>query len=184
MKPPRRITSSTPKKSSTSSRAKAPRTAMQYKAMPERQRRTWDKVVNVLRKMRDRGGSLQRASQEAEVSPATVKRWIGSTLRKKPGGKWGAELGDSFLRPLQVLTPEGRRDALIVGSRRASLLSKYWSALHRYLESGDDSGLRKFRGKSLVDASGVSVLFVTDRITLKRLGAAGILSFESIYWKN
>jgi hypothetical protein len=68
-------------------------------------------------------------------------------------------------------------------SRQASQVAEYWNAVHRYLETGDDSALRKFRRKRITDAKGTRVPLLTDLDELDRLGSAGVLSFESLYAK-
>ena len=83
-----------------------------------------------------------------------------------------------------VPTPEGPREIAIRGSRKATQVGEYWNAVHRFLETGDRSGLLKFAGKILVDADGNRLPFLTDRTQLKRLGSAGVLSFQSIYGRS
>jgi hypothetical protein len=46
---------------------------------------------------------------------------------------------------------------------------------------GDYSRVEKYRGKSIKDADGKIHTLITDRAELKRLGNAGVLSFESLY---
>ena len=53
-----------------------------------------------------------------------------------------------------------------------------------YLETGDASRLNKFRGKSIKDADGAQIPFLTDRAELNRLGSAGVLAFESLYARS
>ena len=68
-----------------------PRTATQYHAKPEKFKDMWDRVVNVVSKMRTEKTSLQRAARELGISPRTVKRWAGSALQKPGSGKWIAK---------------------------------------------------------------------------------------------
>jgi hypothetical protein len=165
-------------------RRSAPRTATQYFQKPERFKQLWDKVVGVITKMRGEKISLTKASQESGVSAQTVKRWAGSALQKRPGGKWAVKRSDSLLRVLMVPTPEGAREIGVAGSRQATLLGKYWNALHRYFETGDRSRLENFQGKYVTDANGIRFPLLTDRAELKRLGSAGVFSFESLYGRS
>lgn len=77
--------------------------------------------------------------------------------------------------------PAGAREVPIRGLERASQVGKYWAAVQNFLQSGDDSALLRFKGKSVTDASGKRHLFLTDLNQLDRLASAGVLSFESIY---
>jgi hypothetical protein len=160
------------------------RTAAQYRAKPEKFKDMWDRVVSVVSKMRTEKTSLEKAAREAGVSPRTVKRWAGSALQKRVSGKWVAKKSDTLLRVLKVPMVDGPREIAVRGSAQAKLLAEYWNALQRYLQTGDDSKLKKYRGKSVRDANGVEIFLPTDRNLLQRLGFAGVLSFESMYGRT
>ena len=161
----------------------APRTSEQYFARSERFQDRWDRVAHVISKMRTEGVSLRQASREFGVDPRTVARLGGSALRKQANGRYKAKASDRLLRVLRVPTREGPRPIAVRDSRQASQLAEYWNAVHRYLETGDDSALRKFRRKRITDAEGARVPLLTDLDELDRLGSAGVLSFESLYAK-
>jgi hypothetical protein len=78
----------------------------------------------------------------------------------------------------------GPREIAIRNSRQASLLGEYWSAVQKYLETGDSSAVEKFQYKHITDASGKKVPLLTDLAELDRLGSAGVLSFESLYARS
>lgn len=67
------------------------------------------------------------------------------------------------------------------GGWQATLAAEHWNAAHRYLDRGDSSAVRGFRGKSIVDVKGKRIRLLTDLEELERLGNAGVLSFESLY---
>ncbi len=133
--------------------------------------------------MRADGVSLRQASREFEIDPRTVVRLGRPALRKRANGRYKAKASDRLLRVLVVPTREGLREIAVRDSRQASQVAEYWNAVHRYLETGDDSALRKFRRKRITDANGVRVPLLTDFDELDRLGSAGVLSFESLYAK-
>lgn len=141
----------------------------------------WARLVNAISKMRGEKVSLERASHESGVSPRTVKRWAGSALQKTSGGKWSPKKDDNLLRVLVVHTPEGKREIGVRGFRQASLIGKYSNALHIYLQTGDSAGLKKFHNKKIKAANGEQISLLTDLTELNRRGAAGVLSFESLY---
>lgn len=144
-------------------------------------RDTWDRVLTVISKMRSEKISLTHASRDVGISPHTVTRWGRSALRKRKNGKYVTKSQDNLLRIVMIPTPEGPREIAVRGSKQVSLLAEYWNALHRYLQTGDATLLKSFRGKVIKDADGVEVLLPTDLTTLNRLGSAGVLSFESLY---
>ncbi|HEY7405868.1 MAG TPA: hypothetical protein VIB39_20250 [Candidatus Angelobacter sp.] len=82
---------------------------------------------------------------------------------------------------LLIPTPTGLTEITIRDSRQATQLAEYWNAVQRYLQTGDESELRRFKGKHIKDAKGRSMPLLTDTQELDRLGNAGVLSFESLY---
>jgi hypothetical protein len=130
--------------------------------------------------MRD-GMSLEAAAHRAATSPATVLRYVGAALRRTDEG-WVAAPTDEFPRQLRFVFPDGSDFITVRGSEQASLISDYWRALGRFVEFGDDSELRKFAGRSVVDVNGRRHPFITDRETLRPLVRSGQVSgFNSIY---
>jgi hypothetical protein len=179
-KPTRRV-----KKRGSKPRAKAkqtaPRTEAQYLAKPAGFKETWDRVLSVISKMRSENVSLTHASRDVGISPRTVTRWGKSALQKRKSGRYTVKRSDNLLRIVIIPRPEGPREIAVRGSKQVSLLAEYWNALHDYLQTGDASLLKSFRGKSIKDAGGTEVPLPTDLAALNRLGSAGVLSFESLY---
>lgn len=143
--------------------------------------KTSSRVTAALRKMRNRGISLTRAAQEIGISPRTLKRHAASGLQKSPSGRYTAKPSDRLTRDLLVPTASGPQEIRVRNSRDASRLGSYWSALHKYFESGDTSGLKKFDGQFVTDVSRKQYPLITDLDVLNQLGSAGAVSFESIY---
>jgi hypothetical protein len=164
-----------------SRRESAPTTARQYFSRSREFQETWDSVAHVISKMRAESVSLRRASKEYGIDPEVVLKLGRSALRKRRNGKYVARKTDRLLRIMSVLTREGRREIAARDSRQASMLGKYWTAVQRYLQTGDDSTLREFQGKKITDASRKRHALITDLNQLNTLGSAGVLSFESLY---
>ena len=158
-----------------------PRTAEEFFAMTEHRQDTWTRVTHVITRMRADDVSLTQAAQEFALAPDTVLKLAGSALQELPNGRYAAEPSDQLLRVEVVPTPEGLREIGVPDSEQASLLGKYWNAVHRYLETGDNSPLREFEGKHITDAGGQQVPLLTDIEELAHLASAGVLSFESLY---
>lgn len=85
---------------------------------------------------------------------------------------------------IRVPVANGMRSIVVRSSRDASLVGKYWNAVNRYVARGDSADLHRFEGLRITAAGGEELTLLTDVITLDRLAAAGVLSFESIYGRR
>ena len=162
-------------------KSKAPRTVEQYFAQPTRQQARLANVAHALTSMRAEGLTLKEAARKFHLAPSTVLKYGGGGIKKNTAGRYEARASDRMPRALAFLSPRGVREIVVRGSREASKLSKYWIAVEQFLETGDDSLLRRFQGATVTDAFGQSIPLITDLDRLEHLGSAGVLSFESIY---
>lgn len=160
---------------------RAPRTPQHYDALRPGEQRRYDAALRAVSRMRQDGVSLSVAARDAGVSARTIQRFVGSTLRRSASGRYVVAPRDTLLRIMVIPSARGPAEITIKNSRSAQLLSEYWNAVQRFLETGDPALLQKFRGKSIVDTNGVRVPLLTDLTELERLGNAGVLTFESIY---
>jgi hypothetical protein len=158
-----------------------PRSAKRFFALSEEEQDRWTRVTHVVSKMRSDRISLTAASREFGLDRQTVLRLARSALRKQSNGRYVAKANDKLIRLLIIPTPKGLQEIAVRDSRDATQLAEYWVAVQRYLQTGDESGLQKFKGKRIKDASGKSIRLLTDTQELDRLGNAGVLSFESLY---
>jgi hypothetical protein len=158
---------------------KRPTTARQYYSMSQKAQETWDSVAHVISRMRDRV-SLPKASKEFGIAPSVVVRLGRSALRKRRG-RYVATKTDHLLRVLTILGIKGKKEIATRDSRQASFAGGHWAAVQRYLQTGDDSALLRFKGKKVTDARGKRHLLLTDLQELNRQASAGVLSFESMY---
>ncbi|MEP7352782.1 MAG: hypothetical protein ABI824_06080 [Acidobacteriota bacterium] len=131
--------------------------------------------------MRKTGATLRQASLRAGVSPRTVQRWAGDSLKRQDNGRYAISRKDRLVRELKLPTPTGTIDVAVRGSREASQIGKYWDTLQRYFRTGNKAGLEQFRGVHVTDVNGQQIPLLTDFEVLDRLGSAGVVSFESIY---
>jgi hypothetical protein len=79
-------------------------------------------------------------------------------------------------RRMYVLGPQGTTPVTVVGSEDATVVAEHWNASKRYLNTGDDSELRRFQGLSVSE-----VELETDLDEIDRLASLGVLEFEEIY---
>src|SRR5215831_10447107 len=131
-------------------REKVPTTARQYYAMSQKDQEAWDSVAHVISRMRD-GMSLPKASKEFSIAPNIVVDLGRGALRKK-NGWYVATKTDRLLRMLAALTVKGKEEIATRDSRQASLVGSHWAAVQRYLQTGDDSVLLRFKGIKVTDA--------------------------------
>ena len=162
--------------------SESPRTAEEFFAMPRRIQRVYKDVLNVIGRMRE-GISRSRAMRELGVTKGQMERFGRSAFRKVKN-RWIAKAYDHLLRVVMVVSQEGLREVATRDSRQASKAGKHSSAVHRYLETGDASGLLRLKDAYIVDAEGKRVALLTDLEELDRLGSAGVLSFESLYARS
>ena len=141
---------------------------------------TRQRVLEGLYDMRTHGWSMTRAAREAHTTPRTMQKYLGSVLIRTETGGYAARGYDRLRRPMRFLTKEGTIALEVRDSRTASQIGEYFNAVDRYLTTGRTDDLRQFRGQS-IRVGKRTYLFVTDPRTLKRLGAAGEISFEDLY---
>ena len=126
-----------------------------------------------------KGKSLSRAARLAHTSPRTVRKYAAGAL-KKVDGVYVAQRFDRSPRRMKLMTPTGLTVETITGSRAATRIATYMSAVDHYLRTGDASRLRPFIAKA-IRASGKRFPFVTDLRTLRRLAYANEVSFDELY---
>lgn len=79
-------------------------------------------------------------------------------------------------RNMLIPTPHGTTPAVIRGSRQASQLGRYMSAVGQYLKTGNADALQEFEGHSIGGHR-----LITDPTTLNYLAESGSLQLDSIY---
>jgi hypothetical protein len=178
------------RKNSRGSRTKSGKNAWnittieQFFALPERTQEMVLALPKAVSLMRFNGIPARRAAGAAGVSRSTLVRKGGSALTKLKSGRYAAKPNDHLFRPVTVVSEDGRVDVATRNFREASKAGKHSSAVERYLVTGDDSALRRFKGKYIIDAQGNRIALLTDTDELDRLGSAGELSFESLYTRS
>ena len=139
-----------------------------------------ERSLEVLQLMRSDGLSLTKAARKVGTTPSTARKHVASALRRTRSGRYEATPSDRYTRHLWTLTPEGKVEVTVRGSRQAELLASYMAAVDWYLSRGDASRLAAFRGKG-VRSGGRFFPFLTDTAVLDKLANAGEGSFENLY---
>jgi len=137
---------------------------------------TYNKALRVLGNMRRTGKPLTAAAREERIDPRTVRKYLGTELKGREHGRLRPSKNDKRSRRMLVPTASGVSPVKVRGSKQASLLGKYMSAVGQYLRSGDTESLKNFEGKSI---SGNPL--ITDPETLTALAQAGSLQLDQIY---
>jgi hypothetical protein len=160
-------------------------TVDQFFALRERAREIQIAVANSVSLMRSDNLSASAAARATGIAPSTLIRRSGSALQKLENGRYATNPHDDLVRVVIVVSESnGPIEVATSDSREASKAGKHSAAVQRYLETGDDSALRRFEGKHIIDAQGNRVALLTDLDDLDRLGSAGELSFESLYARS
>lgn len=133
---------------------------------------TYNRSLHVLARMRRTGASLTAAAREEHVDPRTVRKYLKTELR----GRGKPTKADRRTRNMLVPTTIGNAPITVRGSKPASQLGRYMSAVGKYLRTGDDEGLAQFKGQSI---SGHAL--ITDPELLSSLAQAGALTLDEIY---
>jgi hypothetical protein len=138
------------------------------------------RALDALSRMRRQRLSLSSAARAAGTTPANVSRHAGAAIKKSGQRNYVASSSDMLFRRMHIITMDGTQVIDVKNSRDASLIAQHFDAVGHFLDTGDDSRLKPFNGRS-VKAGSKSYEFLTDLDELERLGRAGEFSFESIY---
>jgi len=125
--------------------------------------------------MRRTGASLTAAAREEHIDPRTVRKYLGSELRRYEGRALPTK-ADRRRRNMLVPTALGTSPVAVRGSKQATQLGKYMSAVAKYLRTGDTDALAEFQGGSIGKYP-----LITDPDTLGALAQAGALQLDEIY---
>jgi hypothetical protein len=160
-------------------------TIEQFYALPERDQ----EIVLLLPKgvslMKENDISASAAARALWIPPREFISRARSALRTLKNGRYVAKRNDHLFRPVIVVSKSrGPIEVATTDSREASIAGKHSSAVERYLETGDDSALRRLPRNYIIDAQGNRIELLTDTDELDRLGSAGELSFESLYLRS
>ncbi len=149
-------------------------------ALRPSERNARGRALEALSKMRNDGLSMQAAAKAVGITPNALKRHAGNALVKDHRGRYAAKASDKLARSIVFPTESGLVSLNVRDSRTASRISDFWNAVHTYLRSGDQYGLRKFRGR-VISVEKRKYAFITDPDTLDRLFDADELTFDDIY---
>jgi hypothetical protein len=138
----------------------------------KRRKKAYTRALHTLARMRRTGAALSAAAREEHIDPRTVRKYLGAELR----GRKHPSKADRRRRDMLVPTTLGTSPITVRGSKQASQLGRYMTAVGKYLRTGDVDALAEFQGQSI----GGHIL-ITDPDTLSFLAQAGALTLDEIY---
>lgn len=103
-------------------------------------------------------------------------RWWASPAVERRRNEWQVTPGDRLYRPMYAYSGGRVEPVDVRGSRVASTVGRYHSAVQRYLHTGDVSALARFAGTKV---GGVEL--ETDLDVIDEMARRGQFDFESIY---
>jgi len=120
--------------------------AKTYAAMTPRTKQTLQRGMRALDDMRH-GDSASSAARKRHTTVRSMRNLLGSELSKADSGRYGATRADRLYTVMNVVTTQGTREVAVRGSRQRSKVAKHFAAIRRFLRSGDDDALRRFKGQ-------------------------------------
>lgn len=159
-------------------------TILQFVALPEADQDILLALPEALSLMKEKHLSASAAARATRISRSVLIHRGRSGLKKLKNGRYVAKPNDHLFRPVIVVSDNGPVEVAIRNFREASLAGKHSSAVERYLETGDQSALRRLPRNYIIDAEGNRVALLTDLDELDRLGYRGELTFETLYLRS
>ena len=145
------------------------------RALPAAAQQARSDALRVVAVARNHGITVVEASRRENVPVSAVSFWASDAIAdNRNGGHVTA--ADRMFRPMYVYLAGQSAEVDIRGSRTASTIGRYHSAIAHYLNTGDDSRLTRFAGQSV---GGVEL--ETDQDVIDDLARRGRFDFESIY---
>jgi hypothetical protein len=124
--------------------------------------------------MKARHESLSKAARALHTTPRTVRKFVGSKLRRSASGHYTAR-SHVLKREINVFGAEGY-EPVVSSPRRAKLASRHLIAINRFLRTGDTEGLKRFRGKRI---GGIELL--TDPKRIREFAEADLVKLDGLY---
>lgn len=131
-----------------------------WNALNPRQKLLRERSLQVLSKSRKSSQSLSRIAKDFGISVKTVI--YNTNAFKKINRKWVPKKYDKISRIMKINENGNELSVEINDSRRASLIGKYHNSIRKFLESGDEKVLSKFKNKRIKDKNHTFHLFETN----------------------
>jgi len=120
----------------------------------------YDDSLEVLRLMRQ-GYKIRNASKEVEISPTTVKKYVGSAIKKK-NNVLVAKSTDSLLRKMRIYEDGQEKWIQVRGRKNSSIIGQYHSAVGRRVDKKEKNALELYKKIKIRDAKNKVHVLETD----------------------
>ena len=121
------------------------------------------------------GLGLTDAASMAGTNPEAVVWHAGEALHHERGS-WRPTSGDRLYRAMWVHSNGETVTIDVRGSHKASEVGAYHAAVRYFVETGDETALLPFSGKTVA-----GIPYETELSVLEEMGRRGQLNFDSIY---
>jgi hypothetical protein len=127
------------------------------------------------------GASLSRASKSIGVAPERLKKYLDEAkVGKKQGRQWIIGT-DRRKREMPIFSAGQIQEITLKNYKDSQPVGRYMEAVKKFLSTNDESVLKDFIGKSVVDVKGKRHIFETRPNVLYRLSASQKEPFEEVY---
>jgi hypothetical protein len=125
-------------------------------------------------------GNRAGAAKALGIAPERFSRFLADAVKVSGRGK-SLTISDTRPREMNVLTAGEMRRITLSDFDQAALNGEHLSAVRAFLNSNDIDLLRRFEGRSVIDAKGAAHPLETDPNTLHRIAASDEPAFPEIY---
>ncbi len=110
--------------------------------------------LSVLNKIR-RGEDPQTAIDASDLSDSTLKTYLKNNIRFLKNSVKVSKV-DKIPREMIIKEDSNEIPIIIKNSKNASIIGKYHNAVRHFLDTGDDSKLKKFKKTRIKDVDGIT----------------------------
>jgi hypothetical protein len=135
-----------------------------------------ERALDALAIARRDGVSLSEASRRVRSTRETVLKYAGAGFDRR-GRRYVPRPFDRIRREVVVLEPSGPRYVRVSDSRTASALADQANAIQAYVRRGDETFLRRLKGRTVTIAGERYRLELTPA-EIDRLAMGGELHYE------
>lgn len=154
---------------------------LRIRDMTPRQLEVYERILHAVNLSRRHGLPVDATAHEAGTTLQAVLKYARPAL-KSAGDKWLARTSDRLERPMRFYDLKRSYKVIVGSSTTATQISGYHRAIDTFKETGNDSKLRGYAGKYVVDVEGRRHYFLTDPAAIRRLARSGQLGgFGGIY---
>lgn len=134
-----------------------------------------ERALRAVSRMRREGLSVAQAARLEGTTRNTIMRHAGPAI-ERGGRRVKAKPADRLARTMNVFGPQGLTTVTVRGSRQATVIAEHWNAIRHYVNTGDESKLRRFYSRTVA-----GIELESDPDVVDQLAAIGALDFEDIY---